>query len=289
MSPANPALSFDLLADLQQLLAFHFMQNAYAAGALVAVLSGVIGYFVVLRGQTFAAHTLSQVGFPGASGATVAGVNPLAGLGLICAGSALGIAGLGRSAGRSRTIEAAAIGSIQAFALALGYMFASLYSGSINGVTDVLFGTFLGITDEQVVELAVITVAGLGLMAVIGRPLFFLSLDVELAAARRVPVRTLSLLFIVFLGLAVASVTLITGALLVFCLLVAPAAAAQLLTSRPWHGVVLAAVLGVAVVWLALALAYFSPFPIGFFVTSLGFGLYLAAWGVRWLERRKSR
>lgn len=288
MAPAEPALSFDLVSDVQQLLAYHFMQNAFVAGALVAVLAGVNGYFVVLRGQTFAAHTLSQVGFPGASGAIVAGVNPLAGLGLICAGSALGIAGLGRSKGRSRMVESAAIGSVQAFALALGYLFASFYRGSINGVTDVLFGTFLGITDAQVVELAVVTLAGLGLMAIIGRPLFFLSLDAELAAARRVPVRTLSLLFLVFLGLAVASVTLITGALLVFCLLVAPAAAAQLLTSRPWHGVVLAVALGVAAVWVSLAIAYYSPFPIGFFVTTLGFGIYLCAWGVRWLERRRS-
>lgn len=282
----QPALSFDLIATVQELLRYHFMQNALMAGTVVAVLSGVVGYFVVLRGQTFAAHTLSLTGFPGASGAVVLGVNPLAGLAALCVGSALGIVGLGQSRGRSHAGESAAIGSVQAFALALGFLFVSLYKGFLSGVNALLFGTFLGITDEQVVELLVIAVLGLGLLAVFGRPLLFLTIDPEQAAAKGVPVRTLSLLFVVFLGLAVASVTLVTGALLVFSLLVAPAAAAQLLAVRTGRAIALAVVIGVVVVWLALALAYYTLFPIGFFVTTLGFGVYLCAWVVRRLRSR---
>ena len=290
MPPAEPALTFDLLADVQELLRYHFMQNAFMAGTLVAVLGGVVGYFVVLRGQTFAAHTLSQVGFPGASGAVVAGVNPVIGLAVLCVGSALGIVGLGRPAAASggggprsasHAGESAAIGSVQAFALALGFLFVSVYKGFLSGVSALLFGTFLGITDGQVVELAVIAGAGLALLAVVGRPLLFASIDPELAAAKRVPVRALTLLFVVFLGMAVASVTLVTGALLVFSLLVAPAAAAQLLAVRPGRTIALAVAIGVLVVWVSLALAYYSLYPIGFFVTSLGFGAYLCAWGAR--------
>jgi zinc/manganese transport system permease protein len=101
-----------------------------------------------------------------------------------------------------------------------------------------------------------------------------------------VPVRTLSLLFVVFLGLAVASVTLVTGALLVFSLLVAPAAAAQLLAVRTGRTIALAVVIGVLVVWVSLALAYYTLYPIGFFVTTLGFGVYLCAWVVRRLRSR---
>lgn len=291
----QPAFTFDLVALVQELLRYHFMQNAFMAGTLVAVLAGVVGYFVVLRGQTFASHTLSQVGFPGASGAVVAGVNPLAGLAVLCVGSALAIVGLGRSrgggsgavgGGGGHTGESAAIGSVQAFALALGFLFVSIYKGFLSGVSALLFGTFLGITDAQVVELAVIAVVGLALLAAVGRPLLFLSVDPELAAARRVPVRALSLLFVVFLGMAVASVTLVTGALLVFSLLVAPAAAAQLIAVRPGRAIALAVVIGVLVVWVSLALAYYSVYPIGFFVTSLGFGVYVCAW-LAWRLRRR--
>jgi zinc/manganese transport system permease protein len=276
----EPQPSFDLVADVQQLLQYHFMQNALLAGTLVAAVAGVVGYFVVLRGQTFAAHTLSQVGFPGAAGAALLGLPQLAGLLGLCVASSFGIAALGRSDG-SRAGESAAIGAVQAFALALGFLFVGLSRGFLTGINAVLFGTFLGVSDGQVVQLAVVAVVALAILAVIGRPLLLLSIDPELAAARRVPVRALSLLFLVFLGLSVASVTLVTGALLVFSLLVAPAAAAQELTARPALGILLGVVLALVVTWLSLSVAYFTVYPIGFFVTTFGFAAYLGARVVR--------
>jgi zinc/manganese transport system permease protein len=280
--------SWDLLADLQLLLEFHFMQNAVLTGTMVAVLAGAVGYFVVLRGQTFAAHTLSQVGFPGAAGAALLGLPQLAGLLALCVASSLGIAGLGRTDGE-RSGEPAAIGAIQAFALALGFLFVGLYKGFLTGINGLLFGTFLGVSDGQVVQLAVVAVVALAVLVVIGRPLLLLSIDPELAAARRVPVRALSLLFLVFLGLSVASVTLVTGALLVFSLLVTPAAAAQQLTARPPLAILLGVVLALVVTWLSLSVAYFTVFPIGFFVTTFGFATYLLARGVRWAREERVR
>ncbi|MBO0688636.1 MAG: metal ABC transporter permease [Candidatus Dormibacteraeota bacterium] len=284
----EPQPSFDVIADVQQLLQYHFMQNALLAGTLVAAVAGVVGYFVVLRGQTFAAHTLSQVGFPGAAGAALLGLPQLAGLLALCIASSLGIAGLGRSDG-SRAGEPAAIGAVQAFALALGFLFVGLYKGFLTGINGLLFGTFLGVSDGQVVQLAVVAVVSLGVLVAIGRPLLLLSIDPDLAAARRVPVRTLSLLFLVFLGLSVASVTLVTGALLVFSLLVTPAAAAQELTARPPLAILLGVVLAVVVTWLSLSVAYFTVFPIGFFVTTFGFATYLLARGVRWAREDRAR
>ncbi|MBO0704150.1 MAG: metal ABC transporter permease, partial [Candidatus Dormibacteraeota bacterium] len=212
----------------------------------------------------------------------------LAGLLALCIASSLGIAGLGRSDG-SRAGEPAAIGAVQAFALALGFLFVGLYKGFLTGINGLLFGTFLGVSDGQVVQLAVVAVVSLGVLVAIGRPLLLLSIDPDLAAARRVPVRTLSLLFLVFLGLSVASVTLVTGALLVFSLLVTPAAAAQELTARPPLAILLGVVLAVVVTWLSLSVAYFTVFPIGFFVTTFGFATYLVARGVRWAREDRAR
>lgn len=279
---SQPQPSFDLWGDIQQLLQFHFMENAFEAGTIVAIVAGLIGYFMVLRGQSFAGHTLSQVGFPGAAGAALIGVTPALGLLVFCVATAFGIAALSDSASQERRAESAAIGSILAFMLALGFLFASLYSGFINGVYAFLFGTFIGITDSQVEILLVVAVIAVVALAVIGRPLLFASIDPDSAAARGVPVRALSFAFLVLLGLAVAEAAQITGTLLVFALLVAPAATAQQLTVRPAFGMVLTVAIALAVTWLGLSVAYFTIYPIGFFVTTFAFAGYLIARAVRW-------
>src|SRR5437868_3707146 len=130
----DQAVSWDLLADLQLLLQFPFMQNAFLAATLVALLAGVAGYFVVLRGQSFAAHMLSQVGFPGAAAAVLLHLSPVLGLIVFCAGAAVGIAALGREIDAGHRLESAAIGSILAFALGLGFLFVRLYGGSAQGI-----------------------------------------------------------------------------------------------------------------------------------------------------------
>ena len=281
-----PELSWDLAGDIEQLLQFHFMQNALAAGTVVAVMCGVMGYFVVLRGQTFAAHTLSQVGFPGAAGAALAGVAPLDGLLVFCVASACGIAALSAPLDQGRRAESAAIGSILAASVALGFVFASLYQGYIGGVDAFLFGTFLGIDDHQVVALVVVTIAALAVLAVIGRPLLFASIEPDVAAARGVPVCALSVAFLILLGISVATAAQITGTLLVFALLVTPAATAQQLTTRPAAALALAVGIGILVVWLGMGIAYFRDDPVGFAVTAVAFGLYLLARAGRRLGAR---
>jgi zinc/manganese transport system permease protein len=260
---------------LGDLLRYHFMQNALLTGTVVAVLGGAVGYFVVLRGQTFAAHTLSQVGFPGAAAGVLVHVSPLLGLLVFCAAAALGIGLAGRGLDVGRRSEASVIGTILAFSLGLGLLFFRLYAGSAEGIYSFLFGTILGISDGEVATTAVVAAVSLLVLAAIARPLLFASVDPDVARARGVPVRALSIAFMVLVALAVAQAVQIVGTLLIFALLVAPAAAAQQLTSRPWLGLALSVLLSLAFTWAGLGVAYFSVYPVGFFITSLAFGTYL--------------
>jgi zinc/manganese transport system permease protein len=173
--------------------------------------------------------------------------------------------------------ESALTGVVQACALACGMLFVSLSGSFLNGVNALLFGSFLGITDRDVLTLAVVAALVLGAMAVIGRPLLFASVDPDVAAAGAVPVRTLGVVFLVLLGATTAEVSQITGSLLVFALLVMPATTAQRLTARPALSLALAVLIALSVTWIALGVAYFTPYPIGFYVTTFAFVAYVAA------------
>ena len=270
-------------ADVQGMLAFHFMVNAFRAGAIAALLAGVTGWLMVLRRESFVGHTLAVVGFPGAAGATLIGVSATAGLLAFCIACALVIALLPRgNAARGFSEESAVVGTLQALALGCGFLFVSLYHGYLNGVNALLFGSFLGITDTQVLTLAVVAVLALVVLAAIGRPLLFGSIDPAVAEVGGVPVRALSALFLVVLGVAAAEVSEITGALLVFALLVLPPATAQTLTARPALGLLVSVLVGLAATWLGLTIAFYSPYPVGFLITSLAFAAYAAARLARW-------
>jgi zinc/manganese transport system permease protein len=281
-------LSWNPVTDVRELFSFPFMVNALEAGTIVAVMAGVTGWFMVLRRQTFAGHTLSVVAFAGAAAAGFAGVPVALGYFSVCGLGALALAGFGGSQ-RNLSLESAATGSLQALALALGFLFVSLYHGVLNGLDSLLFGTFLGITSGQVnILLAVATVAIL-IIAAVGRPLFFASVDAAVARAAGVPVALLGFFFLLVLGLSVAETSQITGALLVFALLVTPAATAHQLTARPALGIALSVTIAVVVTWVGLALAYFSIYPVGFYVTSLSFALYvLVRVGRALADRRRS-
>jgi zinc/manganese transport system permease protein len=281
-------LSWNPVNDLQQLFSFPFMVNALEAGTIVAVMAGVTGWFMVLRRQTFAGHSLSVIAFPGAAAATLAGLPVALGYFSFCGISALALAGIAGSR-RSLSAESAAIGSLQALALALGFLFVSLYHGVLNGLDSLLFGTFLGITSGQVTVLLAVAVVTVALVAAAGRPLFFASVDADVARASGVPVGLLGFGFLLVLGLSVAETSQITGALLVFALLVTPAATAHQLTARPALGIALSVAIALAVTWLGLALAYFSIYPVGFFVTSLSFALYVLVRLTRVVAARQSR
>ena len=274
---SGTALTWTLDADLRQLFEFPFMVNAYRAGTLIAVTASLVGWFVVLRRQTFVAHTLAVIGFPGAAGAVLVGLSAQLGIFGFCLGGAAIVAFVPRSRAGTFTREAAAVGTLQAFALACGYLFVSLFRGNLSGINALLFGSFLAVTTGQVAVLAVVagvTVIALGVMA---RPLLFASVDPDVALARGVPVAGLSTLFLALLGVTAAASSQITGSLLVFALLVLPAATAQSLTANPARSAALAVGIALVVTWAGLAVAYFSPFPIGFWITSLAFGTYIVA------------
>jgi zinc/manganese transport system permease protein len=275
--PLEPRLTWDLVADVRELFRYAFMINAVEAGTVVAALAAVVGWLMVLRRQSFTGHTVALIGFPGAAGALALGVSAGYGFFAFSIAGALVIAASttrGRLGPRS---EAAVTGTVQATALALGYWFSTLYGGFTGGGSALLFGSFLGITATQVQTLSVITMIVLAVMVLIGRPLLFASVDPTVALARRVPARALSLAFLLVLALTAASAAQITGVLLVFALLVGPAATAQRLTAHPVHGIALAVAIGVLATWTALFLAYYIPYPIGFFLTSTVFAAYLAA------------
>src|SRR3989442_1683492 len=184
---AAPYFGWDLARDLQELLRYAFMQHAFEAGTVVALSAGVIGYFVVLRGLSFAAHALSHIGFAGATGAVLVGTTPIVGL------------------------------------------------------------------------------------------LLFTTLDEEVAEAKGVPVGGLSIAFMVILAVAVSEAVQVVGVLLIFALIVAPAAIAERFTTRPSRGLLLSAVLAVLFTWAGLTVAYYLPYPVGFFITTIAFGSYVLA------------
>ncbi|TME57561.1 MAG: metal ABC transporter permease [Chloroflexi bacterium] len=251
---------------------YEFMVHAFQAGTIIAVVAGAIGYFVVLRGSAFAAHALSHIGFAGATGAVVLGFNPIFGLLAFTLGAGVAIGALGtRLRGRDVTI-----GIVLAWTLGLGVLFISLYRGYATEAYAILFGEILGISTSDV---AVTLVAGaITLVAVVAiyRPLLFSSVDEDLAAAKGVPVTVLAVAFMAVLAVAVTEAVQVVGVLLIFALVVTPAAIAVRFTSRPAIAIATGVGLALAFTWLGLAIAFYSPHPVSFFITSLAFATYVA-------------
>jgi zinc/manganese transport system permease protein len=254
------AIASDPITGVAHMLTHPFIQHALAAGSAIALLSGLVGYFVVLRGQVFAGDALSHVAYAGALAALAAGVDLRFGLftATIVVGLALGLLG-----GRGTTDDVV-IGTTFAWVLGLGVFFLAYYTthGSTgNGAANVnvLFGSIFGISAGDAATAAWVAVGLIVVLLAIARPLLFASLDPDVAAARGVPVRFLGPLFLAVVGATAAEASQAVGALLLFGLLAAPAAAAQRLTDRPWTGLVLSGALALAAMWGGLALAYAAP------------------------------
>ena len=278
--------SWDLVADIQILLHFHFMQNAYLAGTLVAITAGLMGFFMVLRNQSFVGHSLANVGFAGATGAVLFSVPPVVGLFLAGGLAAVGIQTLNVAAGERRQSDIA-VGAVLTASLALGFLFIHLATAEYAAnVYNVLFGNVLGISDTDVGVIAVSTLVLLGVLLFIARPFFFASLDPDVAAASGVPVRPLAFAYLVLLALEVAVAVQVVGVLLIFALLVTPAAIAQYVTTRPTVAAALAVALALLFTWMGLAVGYFTPYPVGFFITTFAFGTYVLARGGRFVLKR---
>jgi len=257
---------------------YDFMVNAFAASGIVAVLAGVVGYFLVMRGQTFAGHALSHVGFTGATGAVLIGISPIWGMVGFTLAAAIGMGALGeRLAGRD-----VAIGVILSLSLGFGLLFLHFFTAYATQVTALLFGNVLGVNESTLAVLASLGVVSLLALAAIMRPLLFASLQPELAEAKGVSLRLVSVLFLAIAALAVAACTQIVGVLLVFTLMVGPAAAAQNLTTRLSAGLVLAAGLALLQAWLGVTLAFYTDWPTSFWITALSAVVY----GASLLKRR---
>jgi len=249
---------------------YDFMVNAFAASGIVAVLSGIVGYFLVLRGQTFAGHALSHVGFTGATGAVLLGMSPLWGMVGFTLAAVVGMGALGeRLSGRD-----VAIGVILSLSLGFGLLFLHFFTAYATQATALLFGNVLGVSHETLVVLAGLAIVSLGALGFIMRPLLFASLQPELAEAKGVSLRLVSVLFLAITALAVAACTQIVGVLLVFALMVGPAAAAQNVTTRLSSGLVLAALFALGQAWVGLTLAYYTDWPTSFWITMLAAIVY---------------
>lgn len=252
---------------------YDFMRNAFAAATIVALLSGSVGYFLVLRGQTFAGHALAHVGFTGATGAVLIGIAPLWGLVLMtmAAGIAMGFFGE-RLAQRD-----VAIGLVLAFALALGLLFLHFYTAFATQATTLLFGNVLAVDVSTVYTLLGLGAVSLAMLAIISRPLLFASLQPELAEAKGVSLRVYGVLFLAIVALTTAECAQIVGVLLVFALMIGPAAAAQQWTSAVTTGVLLSAGLALVEAWGGITLAFYTDWPSSFWITALSVAVYLLA------------
>lgn len=289
---AAATFSLNPIQDLQAMLAYDFMRNAFAAGGCIAVAAGLVGYFVVLRNQVFTTDALGHVAFTGGLGGLLIGLNLLVGVFTSCIAAALAIGSFG-GRGRGRDV---AVGVVFAWVLGLGVLFLSIFTSSRSGVIgsagnvgiSVLFGSILGIQPTQALIASVTgiltSVAAVG----VARPLLFVSLDPDVATSRGVPIRVVTALFLILVAITVAESVQAVGALLVFGLMVTPAAVAQNLTTRPYAGMALSAAVALLAVWLGLTLAFFISFPASFFITALAFGAFIVSIGMT-LFRRPGR
>ena len=273
---ADAGFGWNLAADMATMWRYDFMRHAFEAGTIIAIVAGVIGYFVVLRRSAFAAHALAHVGFAGAAGAVLLGLNPLAGLFTFTVGGGIVMSALGE-----RTAERdVQIGTVLAFVLGLGVLFLSLYAGYATEAYSLLFGQVLGIAAADVVVTLVAGLVILAVFAVIYRPLLFASLDADVAEAKGVPVAGLGVAFLVLVAVATSIAVQIVGILLIFALMVTPAATAERFARRPLEGMILSVAVALAATWLALFVSFYVPYPVSFFITTATFAAYLAALAV---------
>ncbi len=261
------------------MFAHEFMRNALIAGTFVGLACGLVGYFVVLRAQVFAGDALSHVAFTGALAAAVLGYDVLAG---VFVATILGGVLMGLLGDRARADDVT-IGTLFAWTLGLGVLFLSIFTtqksaGNGTAGVRVLFGSIFGLSGTDVRRSVILAVVVAALLLAIARPLLFATLDGAVAAAQGVPVRALGLAFLALLGLVAAQATQAVGALLLLGLLAAPAGAAHLLSTHPYRGLALSAVLATGSVWVGLTLSYVFPsLPPSSMIIAVAVGIYILA------------
>ena len=272
----------DPFVGIAHMLEHPFLRSALLAGTGIAVASGLVGYFLVLRSQVFTGDALSHVAFTGALAALVAGVAPWIGLYASCVVIALVLAALGTRGRANDTV----IGSVFAWVLGLGALLLTVYTtstsgGDPTGGLNVLFGSIFGISSSSALVDALLALGVVAVLVAIGRPLLFASVDEAVASARGVPVRLLGFVFFALVGVTAGEATQAVGALLLLGLLAAPAGAAQQLSARPFVAMWLAAGIAVGSMWAGLALSYAAPrVPPSFGIIAVATGAYIVAFCV---------
>jgi len=253
---------------------YDFVQHAFEAGTIIAIVAGVMGYFIVLRQSSFAAHALSHIGFAGAAGAVLIGLTPLVGLLAFTTGGAVAMAILGPRAA-NRDVH---IGTVLAFMLGLGVLFISLYTGYATEAYSILFGEIVGISRSNVLITLAAALVLLGMLTLIYRPLLLSCLDEEMAEARGLPVRWLGAAFMVLVAIATSIAVQVVGVLLIFALMVTPAATAQRIARRPAHGIVISVLIALLATWFSLFVSFYVAWTrVSFLITTVTFAVYIAA------------
>jgi zinc/manganese transport system permease protein len=252
------------------------MMNTWITASIVAVVAGIVGFFAVLRGSTFAAHAIPNGAFAGAAGAGLLGINVIWGLAVFAIGGALGIGVLGRRA-RHDVVTALAL----VLMLGLGALFVSVSTEYAEETYSLLFGEVFGVSSGEVLPILGLGVLSAAAIGVAFRPLMLTSLLPEVAEARGVSTRRVDLYFLIVMALATSMTVPVVGALLMFSLMIGPAAAARSVTARPGVALALSVAIALATVWLSIALSYQTNWPLGFFVGVIGAAFYLVGLAAR--------
>jgi zinc/manganese transport system permease protein len=260
-----------LSSELSTAWAYDFVRTAAVAGTVCAALASCVGYFVLLRRMAFAAHALGHISFAGACAGVILGCGALPGMLALNVIAAAGMGFMGDRVQKSDLV----VGMTLCFALGLGTLFLSLFKGYAGQANVILFGNLLAVSHRQLWVMALLAVGSLLALLTMFRPLLFSSLEPELAEAKGVPLRLISVTFYLLVAIAVAVASQMMGVLLVFALLVGPAAIAQHLCRTVWPGILLALAIAVAVTWISLILAYATDWPVSFWVPSLLFAVYV--------------
>lgn len=276
----NIDFSFD--PNWMETLTTPFMTNAFIAGLCIALAAGVMGYFTIVRHSTFAAHALAHIGLPGATGAVLLGLPVSLGMGVFALGGALVIGALGKRVSEREI----ATGTVLAFATGLGLFFARLSSSASSQMQSILFGSILTITTGQVIGFAIFDMLLVAVLAVIYRPLLFSSLDEQVAQAKGVPNGVMNVAFMAIMAGVITIAVPAVGTLLIFALVITPAATANIFTGTPFRSMVVSGLLCLAAIWGGLVISAMFPAPPSFIIVTLSTLFWAIAKGIEAWRRR---
>jgi zinc/manganese transport system permease protein len=262
------------------------MMNTWVAATIVAVIAGVTGFFAVLRGQSFAAHAIPNGAFAGAAGAGLLGLNVIWGLAVFALAGALGIGALGSETRGRRARQDVVTALVLVLMLGTGALFLSLSTEYAEVTYSLLFGEVFGVSSAVLLPIAALGAVAIAAIAAIYRPLLLASALPEVADARGVSTRRMELCFLIVMALATSMTVPVVGALLMFALMIGPAAAARSFTRRPGYAIALATGIALVTVWAGIAASYRTNWPLGFFVGVIAAGFFLLGQGWTVARRR---